>query len=797
MNRLVRLKKWKKVLLGIIFALVLVRVYFVAFRGEVDKEYIVSTQYDLSEAEQIVCENVRQTFVCDSSRLNSLEFIFDNISDDKAGHVIIQIKKDEELIYQTILTLSNVNNLEWKKIFVNAEMEKEQRYTLILDASETCTQVPHVLVVSKEISAPEIIESVVDGKKVNGNIAVNYGYLRMPGIFDRLSVISLWIIFFLSMVALLDKSEKIKLSFDGAIGYAKKQVNPEILLIASELIGCFIVVNCSGISFQNPTKVFLYAFSIISTVNYEKKCSFVEKKAASSFQKLLIKSVYLYATFSLVGQRILIYPLTQKLTGEGLVILVCTYLWFVPIINSMFYYISECRTVLFSTAGCEMKMWKFVMISISLLIVPALYSLFANNPGNSSQDSITCMILQAQHLRGSGDWHPAFYCMVLRCIQTVWNSTYAVIFVQYFFWMYVCLEMIFYLKKKGIREKVLFILTAFLGFNASNYLQLNTIWKDVPYTLSVFWAFIILSKLLIECEEYKRGWYIYLELIVSLVGISLYRKNGIVTFVVIIAFLVVVLKRNVKIWISVLMSIGVLVTVKGPIYTYFEIQPVEDGMYVGLGQDILGVYYAGGEISESTLKMINVMTAYNNAEYNYTPTWAFQSNALNVEAREFIINYLDTFIKNPVVMSRAIIDREDAIWDIFAGQDSLLGCVNYYGTMDQDLTWIEQYETRRFVSLYNQTSALTDYTASSQWISAIMWRCGLLMLLGIIAVVFMFCIRKEWNYILLLSPTIGHILSLILSTGWSDFRYFWPLNLLNTALIFVVIIVVQEEKEDA
>lgn len=41
------------------------------------------------------------------------------------------------------------------------------------------------------------------------------------------------------------------------------------------------------------------------------------------------------------------------------------------------------------------------------------------------------------------------------------------------------------------------------------------------------------------------------------------------------------------------------------------------GMYHGLGLDILGAYYSGGEVFESTLQMINMMIAYNNVEYDW------------------------------------------------------------------------------------------------------------------------------------------------------------------------------------
>jgi len=793
------MRTWPKVILIFFSIVVVLRVGYIAFRGEIDKEYIKSANYDLTEAESISCEGASQCFLSNGSRLDSLELVFSNIAEDKVGFVTIQIYSGEELIYQTNIALANVNNYEWKKIYVNAELEKGGLYQIVFTPSVDCTLIPCLLVVNNHTEAEEIRFSSSEGMEIEGQYVINYGYLRKPGFFDRLSIISLWIIFWGIVLFAIVNVDNICTWITRFVAFLETQIKTQVLLTVLELVGCFIIIYSSGIEFQAPTKVILYLVSMIATVNYEKKFLFIKQIVTRNWMKVFMILTYFYAGFALVGQRILIYPLNQKLTTAGLFVFLCAVLWFVQIINSAFYYL-ECLREKIYLNDMRLKFWQVTCVYVCFLILPALYNLFANNPGITSIDTMNCMITQAKNLHGSDDWLPAFYCMVLRAIQIIWDSTYAVIIVQYFFWIYVCLELLLYLRKKGINEYVLIVLSLFLGGNAGNYITLNTIWKDIPYTLSMFWAIIILTKLLIDYEEYKRKWYVYLELIVSLVGISLYRKNGIVTYAIIIAFLGIILRKNAKVWASIATSFIIFVIIKGPVYTYFDIQPVESGMYIGLSQDILGVYYGGGEVSEDTLKMINIMTDYNNAEYNYTPTWSNQSYELNIEAKYFIVNYIDTFIKNPILMSRAIIDRVDAVWNIYAGKDSVLGNVNFTETMDNvpgyEL-WNEYYTPRHYVSLYTEASAASAYTASSQWISAIEWRCGLFTLLGVVSLIFLLFITNSWKYVLLYVPSFGHIMSLLLSTGWSDFRYFWPLNLLNLALGFYVLVITRKESMTA
>lgn len=495
-----------------------------------------------------------------------------------------------------------------------------------------------------------------------------------------------------------------------------------------------------------------------------------------------------------MGHRILVYPLNLKITVQGLFVLGITLLWIVPVFYTIFYVIQRMSRWFVLGNSKRMKNSWFFGLLMLFLILPAALNLYANNPGMSSPDTIACLEVSAHQLKGMTDWHPFFYCLVLKLIISIWDSTYAVILVQYFFWGYVMTEGLLYLRKKKMDDKILLAVAFLAGSNAGNFIHLNTIWKDIPYTLSVLWIFILLAKLALDFEEYKRKWYIYLELIIALLGTYLYRQNGIVTFVIIVVTMSGVLYKNVKIFCAVAVTVAFLFIIKVPVYNYFEVvDPGHYGIYIGLSQDILGVYYADGEISKETIRMVNVMTNYNNAEYNYLPTWSNSSYGLSVEPLEFIKNYLNTFIKNPVTMVQAVIAREDTIWDIFPGFGVGVGCVNYTETMDGRSNWNHYYPARKYNSFYPWMAAFTSYTASSQWINALQWRSGVFTLLGISAVFLIVCKKGIKKYIIILAPLAGHILSLLLSTGWNDFRYFWPLNLMNMFICLIVMVLLQEE----
>lgn len=778
---------WKKaaiVFVSVIFAL---RIGYIAIRGEVDKAYVTSGHYDLSGAETVPCKGISQTFIPKNGKLDSLELYFTGIADDKAGSITVCIYSGEFVLYQTGVSLANVNNAEWKKVFVNAQLKSGAEYKITMDAGEECTKIPEIPVVNSGY-APEIQESFLKKGQLDGNLAVNYGYLQFPGRADRVVMASLCFFLYAAIFFGILYFEMVQKYFYKAVKVILSCFGEKMSLYVVQLLGCFLILNCSGIGFQELTKAIFYCLSLAVVYRFREKREYIREIADKAWKKAVIFFVYCYAAFALVGQRIFAYPLDLKVTSEGLFIYTVTVLWFIPVINSVLYGLDIAAKHVFQGKK-NMGRWQFASLLAAVLLLPAAYNLFANNPGISSPDTYASMVVNAKHLHGMFDWHPAFYCMVLRAIESVWDSTYAVIAVQYFFWAYVMVEFFLYLRKKGVADVILICAALFFGMNAGNFIHLNTIWKDIPYTLSLLWAFILTAKLAIDFEEYKSKRYIYVELIVALTGVFFYRKNGIVTFCVIVAALCIVFRKNRRVIASLVTSVVLVGVIKGPVYTYFQVvDPGTGGMYHGLGQDILGAYYSGGEVSEDTLQMITKMTGGNNSEYEYKPTWSAQQYGVDVRPSKFIINYIDTFLKNPILMARAVINREDALWDIYQGQDAILGCVNNTATMD-GTDWNNYYPKRIYRSLYTWMSAATGYTANAQWLSVIEWRCGLLCLLGLASAAWLFIRFGRRRYLVMVVPAAGHVLSLLLSTGWSDFRYFWPMNLMNACMIWFVIVI--------
>lgn len=783
---------WKAAAIALVTVLVLVRIGYLAFGGEADRQRVVSAQYELTGAAALPCAGLSQKFIAGQDRLLELLLCFSDLPGDGKGAVTLGIYRQEQLIYQTDLQLDGITSGEWKPVYINAPMRRGCEYTLILDADAECASPPGLFVV-KEGWAPEITGSYLKAEPLDGNLAINYVYqAAQPGVGIACAG---WLVLLMCGFFSILHAQKIWAAWMAAVERISRLFCSKVFAVGMELAGCVLILSCSGIEFQGMTKVLLFAVSVLAMRGYPQKRSYAARLADTPLKKAALYGLCFYAAFSLVGQRIFIYPLNLRVKMAGLLVYGGAVWWFIPIIKSLLYRLEQLSHAVFR-AKARMAAWKLIGICSAALLLPAAVNLAANNPGISNIDTYLEMVWNAHTPYGMWGWNPAFYCLTLSLIQKVWDSTYAVILTHYAFWLYVTLELLLYLRKKGLCDAALVLLAVLLGFNAANVLHLNSLWKDVPYTLSLFWCLVIFAKLTIDFEEYQGRWYPYFELAAALTGVFLYRKNGTAAFAVLAVGALLVLPESRRLLLSVAASIVCIGFIIGPVYTHFRVvSPGRNGMYIGLSQDILGVYFAGGQVSESTLQMINVMTGYNNAEYRYTPTYADQTYDLDVPPGRFIGCYINTFLHNPVLMARAVAARQDAVWNIYAGRDAQLRLVNYTGTLDGQYDWNAFYPARVRTGLSQKVALATDYTADAQWLAAIEWRCGLLLLAAAVCAVWLVLRTGTARYLLIFLPAAAQIVSLVLSTGWSDFRYFWPINLLSLGSAALVLAICGEKNK--
>lgn len=781
----------RKIFIVFIVIIAFIRICYVWHDYGIEEEYYCSSSDTVPiMTGQYPLNLITQDFVSDKKYLNSLELLFGEVKVESTVGITLKVYNKDKIIYQSGIPVSTLQNNTWYKIYLNIPLSGNL-YRIEL-ASDGKGEVPLIYTASDENTAPENRGCIINGERQNGQLVIRYGYLKSISVADKclgtfttmlIMILAIYIVFYFKKILLhlKESSYKILKHFKGYLKY---------IFVVVEIGFCYILIEDAGIEFQIPVKVVLYAISLLTYTGYKYISDFMQNQLEKNCEKLQFITVVIFSAFAFTGNRMFIYPLDMKVNGLKILIFIIAVFWFIPVVALFLEWYRNLGLKLNSythkEGGLKLSRCKFIILIICLLLVPAFYALYAFNPGISSSDTETCLADIAHNIRGMKNWHPPVYCMFLKAIISVWDSTYAVVLVQFFFFAYVVLEGMLMLEKRGASQKFILLITFLIGINPANYIHLCTIWKDVPYSISVMWLTIIIARICLDSTA-SRKWYIYFEFIIASVFVFFMRQNGMVVYILTMLFCIYVLRKNKRIILSAVISFIFILIIRFPLYSYIGVQESGGGIYIGLSQDILGVYYAGGNLSEESMEMVNVLTENNTGQFEYNPYFAISSYDLDISITAFIRNYLDTFIHNPVIMLREIICRQDCIWDIFGGEEALLGCVNYTNTQDATGDIWNNFYPKRVTNAY--TYKLLDYQGyiiNNQLLNLISWKTGIYTLLVVFAFLSLLYKKTDKKLLLIFVPFAGQVLSLILSTGWSEFRYYLPLNLIA---VFVVILI--------
>lgn len=794
-----KLTKGQRRLFWIGAALVLLRLVYLFGMDKIEKEpFNIQVLDDIEQISSAPCTGLWQTFACEGDTLRSLYLLPAEMNKYKDGKLRLELWQGGTVVFEGSLWLDNgFETGQWKEIPLNLAIRPGEEYTLRLDTEDCARDLP-LLALTR---AGEVVPGGWLGECSIGQagmaLAIGLDLARPVPFWNKLLVASVWLWLLLLWRLVCAQAPRGLALVQAVPAWTKSQLDRgALLLFFVGALCCGVLFARSGIGFEPMTKTVFLALSFGIALAGGWACRTCARLLQKPWQRMVFGLFCLYMAFALVGSRIFVYPIARHPDLGQLTAFLAAAVWSAPACLVLLACLHRaaawaCRPV---GAGAQTRAarLRFGAICALLLLLPALYSLAVNNPGISSYDSMQTLAKNAHHLHGMDDWHPPFYCVLLRLLITVWDSTYMVIAAQHALWLYVMLRLFFFLRGQGMRESLLYAAALLAGLCPANYLHLNTIWKDIPYTLSLLWLCVLLARLCIGRRQASR--LVWAELCAALVCTYFFRKNGIVPFALCALGLLAANFRRRRAWGTVLASVLIIALIQGPVYSALEVQRLGDrGIYIGLGQDILGVQASGGEIPAEHRFVVQQLMGANQAEFRYNPNYADFVYEPEIRMGGFIRCYLDTLARNPLRMASAVLAREDAAWSIFAGNGGEPLMCSTTGTASDIPAWAERYPPRQYCSLAPAARVFEGSILQSQWLAALVWRSGVWTLLTF-AVAALLLLRGQLSrYGLILLPFAGHLLGLVLSTGWSDFRYFWPLNLLAGALLLFTAVLQADE----
>lgn len=561
------------------------------------------------------------------------------------------------------------------------------------------------------------------------------------------------------------------------INYLKKTSRFAYINLALCVLGMFLA-NKTFVNIDATARTAFLLLAFCSGKWLGNHANEIRNMKVKKWKKFVFILLCLYTSFSLVGNACFVYPLAMHVSVYQWIQYIVTFLWITPVLVCICYKMVNCQKSLCEKQPVSSK--TLLVVGIVYCIIAIIY-LIAYNPCIGTYDSVYAMKLAATTgAVGMEDITPPFYIMWLQAILNVWKSPYAVVIVQLFWFLLLFYRVIYLFFNKGMTNKDLWIGLLFIGLSVNIMIFLITIWKDIPYALSILWLTIVLIQL--QMEEPK--WYVYIELVASLVGTYFFRQNGVVPFVL-TCFVLCIVVRKYKVWFTVFLAIILVFFIKNPVYNFLDIDREQAGVpYVGLGLDVVGVYYNNGNLSEDARKLITQMIPNPETYDEYTPyTLKTIQFDLDVTTKEFIKIYIDTFINNPKLVLRGFLCRNDGIWDLFQGIGGhYLGATITGAAEDADPEWLSYFSGREKNILTDKLNSIIAYMVWKDLSGVFLGRTGIWTLILLVCMFVLAC-KKQYNYMVVLVPCVGQIISLALSSGWANYRYMIPMEFMSALIL--------------
>jgi len=258
-----------------------------------------------------------------------------------------------------------------------------------------------------------------------------------------------------------------------------------------------------------------------------------------------------------------------------------------------------------------------------------------------------------------------------------------------------------------------------------------------------------------------------------------------------------VLKKQWKLLATVIISIVIVLLIRFPGYSALN---VRDGgnahlKYFAAVHDIQAAYYSGGKLSAQTQALLKKvvkklddpkgMVIFRPDSVLYR-AYGYDMSELTIG--EFLPIYVDSFVRNPSKMLKSMLHRIREYWVI--DPKGRIDCVNYIDIYDFS-TGIYGAEAPE-IGVYRHSNFLTRHMNSYMQLmqrsvpSTFVWRYGIwtaLMLISIMTLI----LQKRFIWLLAYMPVFVYLVTLILSQGWTDYRYGLPVFFIGLFLPLVLI----------
>lgn len=424
-------------------------------------------------------------------------------------------------------------------------------------------------------------------------------------------------------------------------------------------------------------------------------------------------------------------------------------------------------------------------------------SMLAFNPGITSPDSEDCIYWSKSLGKESVPaGHPIFYLLYLKVIFSICKSLEFALILQIVFYAIIILRGANLLESLGLKRFWCTVILYVIGLAPTSIIQLNTLWKDIPFAISMLWLSLTLIRMIAsETEVHNAKWY-YLEFVISGTLTAGFRYNGTIVVLFTCILLLVVYHRKTQIVLATIICMSVACFGIPKVMDFYD-QTKEPGLkYYALAHDIGYVKFNGGRLNERAQRVVNDLTG-NDDKYVFKTyyTTMVRNNFDDYNMLDFVPIYLETFYNNPGIMLVGILKRTTFIWSIERPAGESNNGVNFLG--DTHLRSFEDhYSVRQENGATYFLKKVIDMLVQNKFFIVFYCRTAVYTLAMIMVLMMIFAkisMVEACKYALPFVPVLMNLVTFFIASGWPDYRYYWPVMLTAAFLIPYGLLVLGEK----
>ncbi len=410
-----------------------------------------------------------------------------------------------------------------------------------------------------------------------------------------------------------------------------------------------------------------------------------------------------------------------------------------------------------------------------IILVGQIIYWLAYYPGGFNLDALGQWD-QAHGLAQLNNWHPilttAFYWLVTR----IADSLALCIFTQILFFSFSLARLLTDLYNAGISIRIITLIAVAAAVNPAIGLNNACLFKDVPFTIAIIWAYIFLIKLYLSNGEWLKNPRNVCLMTIDCLVMILIRHNGIFFAFPVFIVLMIAYKKQIKsVLVSFILLCSCIVLVEGPIFKYLNVTQHNNviGEAVGVPMGIMAnaLVNDSENIPEEVRSFLYDIADNSSWVDNYivgewdSCKWEFGGGDLFVD--ESLGRFLDLTIKTiqacPDTSYKAIKENTRVVWQIWG-----------YGKW-MPYVYVEENEYGIVENYNNFCNGLVNVIikiCNTDLVATFIWNVGSMVLIILVLLLNSIKFREYRKMVLIIPMMVYNLLTMCLLCG-PNFRYFY------------------------